>query len=53
MTLDLVTRGRRTPRLRIALVGVVALVSWALAGCGDPDGGGGGYVTGQAVEQPG
>lgn len=56
MTLDLATRDRRrrrSVRLRTALVGVAALLSWILAGCGDPDDGegGGGYVSQQSIEQ--
>ena len=40
---------RRSPRLRTALAGLGALLSLALTGCGDPDGGGGGsYVVQQA-----
>jgi hypothetical protein len=37
--------------VRVALVGLSALLAWALAGCGDPDDGdsGGGYVSQQAV----
>ncbi len=57
MTLDLATRDRARRRptcLRTALVGVPALLSLTLAGCGDPDdddGGGGGYVSQQSTEQ--
>jgi hypothetical protein len=58
MTLDLATRDcprRRSTCLRTALVGVAALLSWTLVGCGDPDddegGGGGGYVSQQSIEQ--
>ena len=46
---------RRRPPLRAALVGLLAVLSWTLAGCGDPDdddGGGGGYVTQQPVAAP-
>jgi hypothetical protein len=45
---------RRSTCLRTALVGVAALLSWTLAGCGDPDddeGGGGGYLSQQSIEQ--
>ncbi|WP_100501406.1 hypothetical protein [Geodermatophilus chilensis] len=40
---------RRSTPLRTALAGLVALLSLALTGCGDPGGGGGGgYVAQQA-----
>jgi hypothetical protein len=60
LTLVLATRDRtrrRSIRFRTALLGAVALLSWTLAGCGDPDeddgggGDGGGYVSQQSIEQ--
>jgi hypothetical protein len=56
MTVDLATRDRarrRSTRLRTALVGVAALLSWTLTGCGDPDDddGGGGYVARPSIER--
>ena len=49
MTPDLATPDRprrRSTRLRTALAGLGTLLSLALTGCGDPDGGGGGgYVA--------
>jgi hypothetical protein len=56
MTVDLTTRDRsrrRSTLLRTALVGVAALLSWALTGCGDPDDddGGGGYLSQQSIQQ--
>ncbi len=57
MTRYLVTRDRRrglSTRFRTALVGVAALLNVTLAGCGDPDDGGGGdgggYLT-QTVDR--
>lgn len=45
---------RRRVRLRAALVGLLAVLGWTLAGCGDPDDddGGGGYVAQQPVAVP-
>ena len=42
---------RHRVTLRAALVGLLAVLSWTLAGCGDPDDddGGGGYVAQQPV----
>ncbi len=59
MTRNLVTHGRgrrRSHGPRAVLVGVAALLSWTLAGCGDPDDGdgggdGGGYVSQQSTPQ--
>ena len=43
----------RSTRLRTALVGVAALLTWTLTGCGDPDDddGGGGYLSQQPIDQ--
>lgn len=49
MTQHLATPDRRRPtRARTALTGLGVLLGLALTGCGDPDGGGGGYVAQQA-----
>ena len=41
---------RRPARARLTALGLLALLSWTLAGCGDPGGGGGGgYVSSQSV----
>lgn len=41
-------RRRRCTGVRAALAGLAALISLGLTGCGDPDGGGSGYVVQQA-----
>ena len=46
---------RRRAHLQAAVVGLLAVLSWTLAGCSDPDdddGGGGGYVAQQPVAAP-
>lgn len=53
---DRAAAGRRTARRATAVVGLLAVLGWALAGCGDPDddgGGGGGYLAQQPIGQSG
>ena len=48
---DLAGHRDRGLRLRVAIAAVLTLLSIGLAGCGEPDDGGGGYLTQQFAGQ--